>query len=394
VRKPPVLLLECSDALGAEIEERLRAHGLEVARSHRGVSTGSVVVVVASNESAESTCSRLLRWYSSLDDGVASAHGARGERRLVGGSDAIALVRSAIERVAPCGSNVLVTGETGTGKELIAELIHFQSGRRGPLVPINCAAIPDGLLESELFGYERGAFTGANASYEGKLRLAQGGTVLLDEVGDMSAYAQAKLLRAIETREVMRLGGRRPVPLDVRIVAATNADLDALVAQGRFRADLYFRLNVARIHVPPLRERPQDVPDLLRHSLEERRAQASFSAEALDCLCRYPWPGNVRELRNVVEVMTLAGGAARELNLEDLPPAVRTAAFPPPTRAPVHRSADEERERLLAALRTTHWNKSRAAAQLRWSRMTVYRKMAKYRIGESEGGVTENVDAR
>jgi DNA-binding NtrC family response regulator len=187
---------------------------------------------------------------------------------IVGGSGGIKEVRAFIDKVSSTDSNVLVTGETGTGKELVAELIHMSSSRRQkPMVSINCAAIPDGLLESELFGYEKGAFTGAHSSREGKLKLAEGGTVFFDEIGDMSPYAQAKILRAIENRKIHQLGGRRNISLNIRIIAATNQDVEARVADGRIREDLYYRLSVARIHLPPLRERKEDIPALLAHYL-------------------------------------------------------------------------------------------------------------------------------
>jgi DNA-binding NtrC family response regulator len=304
--------------------------------------------------------------------------------RMLGSDPGIAQIRALIEQAASTDSNVLITGETGTGKELTAELIH-RSSRRSPkpLVRINCAAIPDTLLESELFGYERGAFTGALAASAGKLKAADGGTVLFDEIGDLSVYAQAKILRVIETKEIERLGARRSIPVDVRVIAATNQDLDGLMGAGRFRKDLYFRLNVARIHLPPLRERKGDLPVLLDHYVREfgrtlGRAVDGLTDDALAALLRHDWPGNVRELRNVVEavVPTLR---SRLISLVDLPPSYRRRPGEAP--APVQ---DAERERLLAALSATKWNKSKAAAQLRWSRMTVYRKLAKYRL--LEGG--------
>ena len=194
---------------------------------------------------------------------------------LIGSSLAIWKVKTYLRKVAMTDSHVLITGETGTGKELAAQYIHRHSARRAkPLVTINCAALPDGLLESELFGYERGAFTGATSSYSGKLKLADGGTVLFDEIGDMSFYAQAKILRVIETKEVYPLGGRRSVPLDIRIIAATNRDLEQRVATNEFRQDLYFRLNVARVHLPPLRERKEDIPLLTDHFVQKFSAQS------------------------------------------------------------------------------------------------------------------------
>src|SRR5215472_482906 len=199
---------------------------------------------------------------------------------MVGNSVPIWKVKTYLRKVAMTDSHVLITGETGTGKELAAQYIHRHSTRRAkPLVTINCAALPDGLLESELFGYERGAFTGAHSSFAGKLKLADGGTVLFDEIGDMTPYAQAKILRVIETKEVYPLGGRRSVPLDIRIMAATNRDLDRRMASNEFRQDLYLRLNVARVRLPALRERKDDIQLLIDHYVEKFAAQLGRGIE-------------------------------------------------------------------------------------------------------------------
>jgi two-component system response regulator HydG/two-component system response regulator AtoC len=302
-------------------------------------------------------------------------------RGMVGESPPMQLVRRAVSSLARTDSTVLITGETGTGKELAAELIHGGSRRRaGPFVCINCAAIPDGLLESELFGFEKGAFTGAHAAYEGRLTLARGGTVFLDEVGDMSPYGQAKILRVLESREVHRLGGRRGVALDVRVIAATNGDLETLVAEGRFRRDLYYRLNVARIRLPALRERPEDVPALVEHLIRELNTRlgarvTGIEQDALDALAAHDWPGNVRELRNLLEAAMLQSRDAT-LRLGSFPETLRGRA--PHPASP--RDPEEERRRVLSALEDTRWNKSQAAARLHWSRMTLYRKMARYQI--------------
>jgi DNA-binding NtrC family response regulator len=299
--------------------------------------------------------------------------------RLLGTSDRIREINSYIARVGDSQSTVLITGETGTGKELTASLIH-QHGARGdrPFVCINCAAIPDTLLESELFGFERGAFTGAHASRAGKLQQADGGTVFFDEIGDMNAFAQAKILRAIETKEVHRVGGRAGIPVDVRVIAATNQELDQKVGDGHFRQDLFYRLNVARIHLPPLRDRKEDLPILLDHYIRlfnQRFARhlKGFSPEALAYLLRYSWPGNVRELRNLVEAIYI-NRPPEWISVDDLPETFRrrieeTEGLP-----------EDERNRVLSALFATNWNKSQAAQRLRWSRMTLYRKMAKYHI--------------
>jgi DNA-binding NtrC family response regulator len=313
-----------------------------------------------------------------------------GDHLFVGRSESVVALKAYLGKVARCAANVLVTGDSGTGKELAAELIHRNSARRGgPFVCINCAAIPDGLLESELFGYERGAFTGASAPYEGKLKLADGGTVFFDEIGDMSPYAQAKVLRVIETKEVCRLGGRKSVPLDVRVIAATNGDLEAMVAQGRFRRDLYFRLNVARIHMPLLRDRRQDIPLLLEHYAGQLGAShagtITFARGSLDCLIHYDWPGNVRELKNLIECLSIAAPSP-PISYADLPARFRqpSAASGDPALTGDHPEAREQ-DRLRAALEFTNWNKSKAAQRLQWSRMTLYRKMAKYQMTRSTG---------
>ncbi|MBL8298415.1 MAG: sigma 54-interacting transcriptional regulator [Rhodanobacteraceae bacterium] len=290
------------------------------------------------------------------------------------------------EKVAASECTVLVTGETGTGKEVIARSIHARSTRSdGPFVSINCAALPDMLVESELFGYERGAFTGASHSHPGKLRQAHKGTVLLDEIGELPLLAQAKLLHVLEMREVSRLGGRRPEPIDVRFIAATNQDLESMVAQKRFRDDLFFRLNVARIHLPPLRERPGDIPALLQHFLlllgrRNGRSIGALSAAAVECLLRYHWPGNARELRNVAEMLFI-DPPQDCIGPEHLPDCVRL----------LDRAECGERERLIAALSATHWNKCRAAQAMHWSRMTLYRKMHKYQISPKPEALTRLV---
>lgn len=333
-------------------------------------------------------CVSLLSAGSSPGDGMTLSRTTNGHR-MIGESPLMQEIRAYIGKVASADSNVLITGETGTGKELAAELIHTNSARhQKPFVCINCAAIPDSLLESELFGYERGAFTGAYSFREGKLKLADGGTAFFDEIADMSPYAQAKLLRAIESKEVHRLGGRGSIPLDFRVIAATNQDPERSVEGGKFRKDLYFRLNVTRIHLPPLRDRREDIVPLFDHYIREwnhrfRLDVEGFTEEALDHLLRYDWPGNVRELKNLLEAIFI-DHPSRKVSLMDLPEQFRrrlteTKGLP-----------EAERDRLLSALLCTNWNKSKAAQKLHWSRMTLYRKMAKYHItrtGSAEEGV-------
>ncbi|MGH8008962.1 MAG: sigma-54 interaction domain-containing protein, partial [Candidatus Binatia bacterium] len=302
-----------------------------------------------------------------------------GHIAMVGESPLMREVKAYLLKVAATDSPALITGETGTGKELVVEWIHQQSPRRRkPLVCLNCAAIPDSLLESELFGYEKGAFTGAHARKEGQLQLADGGTVFFDEIGDMSPYAQAKILRAVESKEVQRLGGKNGVPVNVRVIAATNRNLERLMAEEKFRADLYFRLNVAQIHLPPLRERKEDLPALCDYYIREMnrrfgREVEGFTDEAHAILLRHDWPGNVRELKNLIEA-TFINLPPRRISLMDLPEPFRRRL----------REAEElprdERDHLLSALFATNWNMSKAAQQLCWSRMTLYRKMAKYHV--------------
>jgi DNA-binding NtrC family response regulator len=298
--------------------------------------------------------------------------------QMIGNSQIIRNLKSYLLKAASCSSNVLITGETGCGKEITAELIHRYSPRRDkPFVAINCAAIPDSLFESELFGFERGSFTGAQAAQDGKLKLADGGTVFLDEIGDLSSYAQAKLLRAIESGEIQRLGGRKPQVIDIRVVAATNRELEH---DPNFRKDLFFRLNVARIHLPPLRDRKEDIFNLaesFRAEFDRKfgRRTTGFTSQARELMMTHDWPGNVRELRNVIEAafIDLAWNA---LEIE----------LPPPFRKALETAAgvgSGERERILLALSETQWNKSRAAERLHWSRMTLYRKLAQHKISKA-----------
>ncbi|HEY8072440.1 MAG TPA: sigma-54 dependent transcriptional regulator [Methylocystis sp.] len=297
--------------------------------------------------------------------------------RLLGCSKAICELREYIDRISRCQSNVLITGETGTGKELVAELVHLKSPRRSsPFVCLNTAAIPDTLLESELFGHERGAFTGAGWAHRGKLALAHKGTLFFDEIGEVSMPAQAKLLRAIEGKSVYRVGGEKEFAFDVRILAATNQDLDAAMQQDHFRKDLYYRLNVVRIQVPPLRDRREDIPLLLSHYINHFSSSfglhvEGFTEEALHQLMSYEWPGNIRELRNVVEAIFV--------NLKE--PMVDISGLPPCiTKYLATPSKPAERDELLRALATTKWNMTKAADRMHWSRTTLYRKMATYKI--------------
>ncbi len=306
---------------------------------------------------------------------------------FVGTSQSMQKVKTYLEKVAHVDSHVLVTGETGTGKELVAKFIHGHSQRsRKPFIAINCAALPDSLLESELFGYEKGAFTGAQTPYAGKLKMADGGTVFFDEIGDMSLYAQAKILRVLESKEVYPLGAKKSVALDIRIIAATNRHLEKMMLAKEFRDDLYFRLNVARVHLPPLRERKEDIPDLLNFYLKQFNQQfglnlLGFSVEALEALFDYHWPGNIRELKNVLETVFIDSPYER-ISRNDLPEPICGSEV---AKAFLDQSdRDRERDSLLAALSAANWNKSKAAEQLQCSRMTLYRKMVRHRISNKK----------
>jgi DNA-binding NtrC family response regulator len=312
-------------------------------------------------------------------DRTASDPDVEAARYLIGGSSAIRAVTDYLIKVARTDISVLITGETGTGKELAAQLIHANSPRRKQAFAcVNCAAIPDTLFESELFGHEKGAFTGALARKEGHLKQADRGTVFFDEIGEMSQYVQAKLLRAIESRKICRIGGQETVPVDIRIIAATNKDIERSVADGTFRKDLYFRVNVARIQLPPLRDRKDDIILLADHFRREMNARFcrdvdGFEKDLLDAFLRYGWPGNVRELRNVMEA-TYIDLTSRRISVADLPQHVRDRLMA------IEKAPQNERDRLLATLVATNWNMSKAAQKLHWSRMTLYRKTAKYHI--------------
>ncbi len=306
---------------------------------------------------------------------------------VVGESAALRRVLKEVETVAPTGSTVLIRGETGTGKELIARALHELSPRKGrTFVKLNCAAIPTGLLESELFGHEKGAFTGAVAQKMGRFELADQGTLFLDEVGDIPPELQPKLLRVLQEQEFERLGGTRTLKVDVRLVAATHRDLAKMVADGRFREDLYYRLNVFPVVLPPLRERRDDIPRLVRHFTQQfarrmgRRIETIPSA-VMDFLVRYSWPGNVRELQNVIErAVILSPGPSLQVPPGDLQPA--TTPAPVPIAAAVT-LADAEREHILGALRETNWvvgGPKGAAARLGMKRSTLQKKMQKLGI--------------
>ena len=317
---------------------------------------------------------------------------------IVGTSRAIKAVIERIEKVAPTAARVLITGENGTGKELVARAIHALSPRaRGPFVEVNCAAIPSELIESELFGHMKGSFTGAFADRAGKFELADDGTLFLDEIGDMSLSAQAKALRALEEGVISRVGSGRTLPVDVRVVAATNKDLTAEIAAGRFREDLLYRLNVVPIEVPPLRARRGDIPQLIEHFADQLTEQAGlqpkrFDPDAVKRLAAYDWPGNIRELRNAVErLLILANGPVvtgeaveriAGLGQGEAGDARRTdgLAGAPWTRAATFEEFKQiaERTYILAKLQENDWNVSETARTLDMPRSNLYKKIERY----------------
>jgi DNA-binding NtrC family response regulator len=298
---------------------------------------------------------------------------------LLGSSAVMCALRETVARVAARPCSVLIAGETGTGKDIVARLLHQSSARATrPFATINCAAVPEGLFESELFGYERGAFTGATTVNVGRLQAAAGGTVFLDEVGELPLSVQPKLLRAIEQGELQRLGSRGHQTIDVRWTAASNRDLARRADAGLFRWDLLYRLNVCTIEIPALRDRREDIVPLAQAFLDELAPQyasvgRSFTADALARLTAYDWPGNVRELRNAVEG-GLARSAGGEIGVADLPSPIGRTLI---TVASVEAS---ERHRIVDALRACGGNKSEAAHRLQWSRMTLYRKLSRYQL--------------
>ncbi len=330
---------------------------------------------------------------------------------LIGDSAAMQKVLELIERIADTDSTVLITGESGTGKELVAKTIHYNSATRanGPFIALSCAAIPRDLIASELFGHEKGAFTGAVSMRPGRFELAQGGTLFLDEIGELDPALQVKLLRVLQEREFVRVGGVKTIKVDVRIIAATNKNLEQATKDGSFREDLFYRLNVIPLHLPPLRDRKEDIPLLIAHFIQERKRKREpyqLSSEAAECLKRYPWPGNVRELENLIERVTiLTSGATVEL--KDLPEKVRAALLSPedqPLRSSAEATpespgavvfteegirlndviADMERSLILTALERSGGVRTRAARLLGLNRTTLLEKMKKMGIGDKK----------
>ncbi|HSA85630.1 MAG TPA: sigma-54 dependent transcriptional regulator [Nitrospira sp.] len=318
---------------------------------------------------------------------------------LIGKSQGMQEIYSKIEQVADSRTTVLITGESGTGKELVARALHYNSSRRErPFIALNCAALPETLIESELFGHEKGSFTDATARRVGQFELANTGTLFLDEIGDLSPVTQAKLLRVIQEREFTRIGGVQPIKVDVRIVAATNKNLDDLVRKGQFREDLYYRINVIALFLPPLRERSDDIPLLAKHFLqkrleEDRRPHIEFGKDALELLTRYSWPGNVRELENFVEQAFIWSQHAAQITPEHLPTLIkndsRSTSLRDDTlagRMSLEKAVMEfEREIILDALKRNNYVQTHAANLL-----GISRRMLKYRMDSLGIGRPDN----
>ncbi|HEX2055286.1 MAG TPA: sigma-54 dependent transcriptional regulator [Nitrospiraceae bacterium] len=308
---------------------------------------------------------------------------------LIGKSPSMQEIYAKIEQVADSRTTVLITGESGTGKELVAKAVHYNSSRRDrPFIALNCAALPETLIESELFGHEKGSFTDATARRVGQFELANSGTLFLDEIGDLSATTQAKLLRVLQEREFTRIGGVQSIKVDVRIIAATNKNLDELVRKGLFREDLYYRINVIALYLPPLRERGEDIALLAKHFLakrieEEKRPAQEFSKDALELLTRYPWPGNVREMENIIEQAFIWSKGSTVITPEHLPAVLRTDTRSTSLRddtlagrLSLEKAVMEfEREIILDALKRTNYIQTHAAGML-----GISRRMLKYRM--------------
>jgi two-component system response regulator HydG len=315
-----------------------------------------------------------------------------GFHNLIGNSRGMVAVYNMIRQIAPTRATALIMGETGTGKGVAAQTIHQNSSRRdAPFVTLNCASLAEGVIESELFGHERGAFTGAIQTHKGRFEIADGGTLFLDEVSEMSLATQAKLLHVIEDREFERVGGTRPIKVDVRLIAATNRELEQQVKEGKFREDLFFRLNVVSIKLPPLRERKQDIPRLVEaflreFNIEHEKYITGISRGAMDLLMQYYWPGNVRELKNTIEGMMVLSASGRLLDVSDLPEHILRQVELKTPAADIHVRVGmtmEEIEKIAIehTLRSVGYDKQKAAEILGIGLRTLYRKQKRYQLG-------------
>jgi two-component system nitrogen regulation response regulator NtrX len=335
-----------------------------------------------------------LEIHTLRSENVRLAGELRQSRIMVGRSEVMRALEADILKAAPSKIRVLIAGENGTGKELVASAIHENSPRRDkPFVKLNCAALPKDLIESELFGFEKGAFTGATTKKQGKFEIADGGTLLLDEIGDMSLDTQAKLLRVLEEEEFEKLGGGRPIKVDVRVISSTNKNLQEEIRKGTFREDLYHRIAAMPVSVPPLRERKDDIPLLVEHFLtlfseENNRPRKSFTEGAIKMLLSYEWPGNVRELKNLVERLVIMT-EGDEIDEADIKPLVSGAKISTGEKPLSELTEDFERSLILSELNKTGWNVSKAAERLGIDRANLHRKMRRYGIvREDDGGVS------
>lgn len=349
---------------------------------------GDYIVKPFINEDVKMTVKRLLEHKKVLMENLVLRQQLSqqfGCREFVGVSPQILSVFELLEKVIPTRSNILLLGDSGTGKGLIAEVVHCNSQRKDkPFISINCSAIPENLLESELFGYRKGAFTGAASDKKGLITMADQGTLFLDEIGDMPLGLQAKILKVLETGEVYPIGETKPKYADVRLVAATNKNLEEQIERGLFREDLYYRLNVIEVKIPALRERREDIDILARHfvdkySRENNKKVASITGEAMEILLNYPWPGNIRELRNVIERAVVLAGSD-EIGLAELPDRLKTARSGKEVQTLKAKLEYYEEKVIKDALQTHGWNKEEVAGELDVDLATLYRKIKKLGI--------------
>jgi DNA-binding NtrC family response regulator len=343
------------------------------------------------NEDVKMTVKRLLEHKKVVQENIVLRQQLSqqfGCREFVGVSPQILRVFEVLEKVIPTRSNILILGESGTGKGLIAEIVHCNSQRKDrPFISINCSAIPENLLESELFGYRKGAFTGAASDKKGLITMADQGTLFLDEIGDMPLGLQAKILKVLENGEVLPVGETKPKFVDVRLVAATNKNLEEQIEKGLFREDLYYRLNVIEVKIPPLRERKEDIEVLARHfvekySRENQKRVVGITEEAMDVLTQYPWPGNIRELRNVIERAVVLAGSEK-IGAEELPDRLMRVDGPRSARTLKERLEYYEEKIIRDVLQSNDWDKEQSATELAVDLATLYRKIKKLGIGEN-----------
>ncbi|HTO77843.1 MAG TPA: sigma-54 dependent transcriptional regulator [Thermoanaerobaculia bacterium] len=380
---PPVLMISGHGDIATAVESTRRG---AVDFLEKPPQRERILVSLANALSRDTLAAENLRLRRRLDE----------DSVLVGRSAPMQRLREEIARAAPTGATVLIQGESGTGKELVAREIHRGSRvASGPFIQVNCAAIPEELIESELFGHEKGSFTGAVRRQVGKFVEADGGTIFLDEIGDMSARAQAKVLRVLEAGEVEPVGAARVRQVAVRTLAATNRDLTVWIREGRFREDLYFRLNVVPVRTPPLRERTEDIPDLIEHftrvfSERDHRRPRRFGSSALEMLAARAWPGNVRELRNLIERVLIMTDA-EPIEARDLPPEARVSPAEISEKSARLATLSEfkefaERQFLVAKLRENGWNISRTAEVIQTPRSNLYKKIEHHKISKESDG--------